>query len=350
MDDKKFVDIVEVNDYEIYTDSGWYDIISIGKTIPYEVWNLKTESFNLNCADIHIVFDFDKYPIYVKDLSRLDEIYTTNGSEEVLKSKNTHVLESMYDIEISSNEHRYFTNGILSHNSILLGNLASNAVRNGINCAFVSLEMEDKKVVRRIGANLLNVTMAEYNDFTKNPKKLKKALNHFKRVNSETFQSYGQLFVKEYPTGAASSNDIETYFKQLQDSLNIEIKLLIIDYLNIMKDWKNPNSDMLYLKIKNIAEGVRAMSFKHDICVVSATQLNKEGVKSSKLHINNVSESSGLGFTIDSLFGIVPREETDENEVDFTIQALALRDAKGINKEMKFTLNKEYMRITQPER
>ena len=177
MDDKKFVDIVEVNDYEIYTDSGWHDIISIGKTIPYEVWNLKTESFNLNCADIHIVFDFDKYPIYVKDATWIDEIYTTNGSEEVIESKNTHVLEPMYDIEISSNEHRYFTNGILSHNSILLANLACNAVRSGTNCAFVSLEMQDKKVVRRMGANLLDITMAGYNDFVEDPKRLKKKLS-----------------------------------------------------------------------------------------------------------------------------------------------------------------------------
>ena len=33
--DRKFVDIVDVDDYEILTDKGWTDIECIGKTIPY---------------------------------------------------------------------------------------------------------------------------------------------------------------------------------------------------------------------------------------------------------------------------------------------------------------------------
>ncbi len=33
--DRKFVDIVDVDDYEVLTNQGWADIICIGKTVPY---------------------------------------------------------------------------------------------------------------------------------------------------------------------------------------------------------------------------------------------------------------------------------------------------------------------------
>jgi hypothetical protein len=39
-----------------------------------------------------------------------------------------------------------------------------------------------------------------------------------------------------------------------------KIKNVFIDYVNLMKDAKNPNSENTYIKIKSICEDIRAMA------------------------------------------------------------------------------------------
>ena len=42
--ERKFIESYNVSDYEILTDTGWEDIDSIHKTIPYDCWSIETES------------------------------------------------------------------------------------------------------------------------------------------------------------------------------------------------------------------------------------------------------------------------------------------------------------------
>ena len=118
MEDKKFIETFDVNDWEVLTDDGWEDIVKIHKTIPYRIWILKTESFELKCADNHIVFTDDMNEIFVKDLKIGDKILTENGIEEVTFILETDEEDNMYDLELNEDSnHRYYTNGILSHNT-----------------------------------------------------------------------------------------------------------------------------------------------------------------------------------------------------------------------------------------
>lgn len=116
--ERKFEESFDINDYEILTDEGWQDCVAIHKTIPYTVWKLTTKSFCLKCADNHIVFDENMNQIFVKDLVVGQKIQTENGLEEVGSVIEFDEVDNMYDIELSENsKHRYYTNGILSHNT-----------------------------------------------------------------------------------------------------------------------------------------------------------------------------------------------------------------------------------------
>ncbi len=117
--DRKFVDVVDSDDYEVLTDQGWEDIICVGKTIPYTIYELKTETHSLKCADTHIVFDSNMNEVFVKDLEVGQLVATDIGFEEVTDLIVSDTEDSMYDICVDSAEHRYFTNGILSHNSTI---------------------------------------------------------------------------------------------------------------------------------------------------------------------------------------------------------------------------------------
>ncbi len=117
--ERKFIDTIDVDDWEIETDTGWEDVSSISKTIPYEVWRIETENgLILGAADDHIVFDHNFNQVFIKDLiPNESRIITKNGEEIVTKVENLRYLEEMYDISVDSPNHRYYSNNILSHNS-----------------------------------------------------------------------------------------------------------------------------------------------------------------------------------------------------------------------------------------
>ena len=115
--ERKFIESYDVSEYEIWTDSGWQPLSYLNKTIPYEKWVLKTENHSIECADTHILFDENMNEIFTKDLKIGDKIQTEKGLETVICVENTHILENMYDFSVNSDNHRYYTNGILSHNS-----------------------------------------------------------------------------------------------------------------------------------------------------------------------------------------------------------------------------------------
>ena len=124
MSDKKFIDSKLLDKYEVLTDSGWVDIKAIHKTIEYNIFILKTEDFILECADKHIVFDKDYNEIYVEKLNKGDYIYTENGLQKVLEIIKTENKENMYDLELDEKSNkRYYTNGILSHNTTYVRHL-----------------------------------------------------------------------------------------------------------------------------------------------------------------------------------------------------------------------------------
>ena len=115
---RKFEDVIDVSDYEIETPQGWVSINSIMKTIQYEVWKLEIDYGSiLQCADNHIVFRDDYTQVYVKDLKINDYILTKDGKSKVTNVENLGYSENMYDFEIDSEEHEFYTNDIVSHNT-----------------------------------------------------------------------------------------------------------------------------------------------------------------------------------------------------------------------------------------
>ena len=114
----KFIDEIDLDTgWEIETDTGFKPISKIYKTIEYEKYILKTENELLECADLHKVFTDNYEEVFVKDLSVGDKVITKNGIETVLSVENTHIKENMYDITVDDENHRYYSNGILSHNT-----------------------------------------------------------------------------------------------------------------------------------------------------------------------------------------------------------------------------------------
>ena len=106
-------------DLEVLSDSGYVKAYKYLETQPYDVWFLELENGDsLDCADIHIVYDEFLREVLLKDLKIGDLIMTSRGPSKVKYIENTGIPVSMVDLSIDHPDHRYYTNDILSHNSI----------------------------------------------------------------------------------------------------------------------------------------------------------------------------------------------------------------------------------------
>jgi hypothetical protein len=346
--ERKWESAFDIDEWEIETDTGWQSISKIGKTIPYEVWEIETSSGKkLKCADTHIVFNESYQEIFVKDLNkdtRPDKIITKDGPERVVNVKNLGYAENMYDIQVDHEDHRFWTSDILSHNSIWLANDAVNYVRAGHDVAVITAEMADIDFIHRIGANMLNVKVSEYEKLSKQPGFIKQRLSQL----TNGVIPPGNLYVKEYPTSQATVPEIESYLRELETLHGIKLKVVIIDYINILSNFRNANSENTYMKIKQIAEDLRAMAVRNEWVVISATQINRGGYDSTELNMGHIAESAGLSHTADMIYGIIQDSSMHMNN-EYWLKILKVRNGTGKNSRCMYRIDYSYMRLIETD-
>ena len=124
--EKKFIKTWTVSDYEILTDIGFVDIEALYKTVKYDVIDLYIEGgYHLCCADNHIIYRSDMQQVFAKDICEGTYVMTDKGPREVLVKHHRDFDETMYDFQLpEDSNHRYYTNGILSHNTYIARTIA----------------------------------------------------------------------------------------------------------------------------------------------------------------------------------------------------------------------------------
>jgi hypothetical protein len=115
---KKILNSIKEQNIKVLTDTGYETLSELHITQPYKNYKLKTKNHELICADNHIIFDKNYNKIFVKNISKGDLIQTENGLEEVIYIKSNSYKTSMFDGTIEHINHRFYTNGILSHNTV----------------------------------------------------------------------------------------------------------------------------------------------------------------------------------------------------------------------------------------
>jgi len=156
--------------------------------------------------------------------------------------------------------------------SFWMCNLAVHSVYNGFNTAYVTLELQHEIVNMRIGANMLNVPMDEYEELTKDQDLLRRKLSDLKRGS---LTPLGKLHVKEFASSTMSTNDLRSYLVKAQEMLGYKFDNIFVDYINIMKNWRNPNTENLYMKIKQISEDLRGIAQEEQWAIITPTQTNR---------------------------------------------------------------------------
>lgn len=223
--------------------------------------------------------------------------------------------------------------------SMVLGNIAARSFLMGSVTGLVTVELPERQYMKRIGSNILNIPSVEYAGIT-DAAAAKKIQDKLVEMQS-SFKKGGELIIKDFPTGGATAIDIENYFLRLENKMNKKFKVIVVDYLNLLRPIKDQNG--LYEKIKAISEELRGVAMRNEWCIISATQVKREAINDFDLGMDSVAESFGLIHTVDSLFGLM----RSPLESRMKIKVIANRD-NGYEESYKFyTMHKDFFRLTE---
>jgi archaellum biogenesis ATPase FlaH len=189
--------------------------------------------------------------------------------------------------------------------SLFLCHLTSSYLAQGKNVLYITLELAEEEVSKRIDANLLNTT---FDDLMLMPKDL-----YQKKIEKLKETTHGKLIVKEYPTSSASTNHFRSLLNELNLKKNFVPDVIMIDYLNICSSSRiKPGVANSYTYIKAIAEELRGLAVEFNVPLWSATQLTRGGYGSSDPDMTDTSESFGLPATADLFLALITNETMEQ--------------------------------------
>ena len=188
--------------------------------------------------------------------------------------------------------------------SLFMCHVAANALTQGRNALYITMEMAEERIAERIDANLLNIPLDQL-EYLPKPIMMTK-------VNDIASKTNGKLIIKEYPTGQANVSHFRALLNELKLKKNFVPEIIFIDYLNIcassrMKGMGGAINSYTY--IKAIAEEMRGLAVEFNVPIMSATQTTRAGFGSSDPGLEDTSESFGLPATADLMFALISNDE-----------------------------------------
>ena len=189
--------------------------------------------------------------------------------------------------------------------TLAMCHMASSFLLQSKNVLYITMEMAEEEIAKRMDANMLNVAINQLEDLPKS--------TFTNKASKLAEKTKGTLIIKEYPTASAHSGHFKALLNELSLKKSFRPDVIFIDYINIcassrFRAGSNMNS---YSIIKSIAEELRGLAVEHDVPIFSATQTTRSGFSSSDVEITDTSESFGLPATADFLVALISTEELE---------------------------------------
>lgn len=227
--------------------------------------------------------------------------------------------------------------------SLLKCHIAATNLMYGKNVLYITMELPEKEVAKRIDANILNTPLDELLILPRE--------TFSKRINSAKSKTVGKLIIKEYPTGSAHAGHFRHLLNELRIKKNFSPDIILVDYLNICASSRVKGSAAAnsYTLVKSIAEEIRGLAMEFNTAIVTSSQFNRAAYDTSDVDLSNTSESMGITHTADAIFGLI---STEELELKKQIMIKQLKNRWGDisqNKRFLVGMDRSMMKIYELE-
>lgn len=189
--------------------------------------------------------------------------------------------------------------------SLWMTHTAAHFLSIGKNVLYITMEMREEEIAKRIDCNMLDLTFDDLDVLSKDM--------YTKRIERLKNKTKGKLIIKEYANGTASYFHFKSLINELKIKKNFVVDAVFIDYMNICASARmNLVNTPKHLYVQSISEEFRALSQECNIPIITATQVNREGFRSSDVGMENISESFAVTGTADFIFYLQTSEELEK--------------------------------------
>lgn len=343
----KNVEICEVEemltqniDVWVYSPDGYVKVLKYIDKGFKKIYDISINRFHhesLKCSGNHLI-ETDKGWKTAKEIANNVDtggysgecvVLTFDGYRNAVVSETGEKLR-VVDLAVNHENHRYYTNGISSHNSnlgksLIKCSLATNSLLQNKNVLYLSLEMSEEKISERVLANLFDINLSDLKMLDKN-KFMIKLQEHQQKLESN-------FFVVAYPPKSINANRIRNILKELQLKKKFVPDIIFVDYLGLMSPNATNKNSNTYSEQKTISEELRAIAVEFGMPIVSAVQTNRNGFGNAELDLTDIADSVGTVATADIIFGVTQTQEMrDAGRYSF----LLLKNRYGENKKKRY--------------
>jgi archaellum biogenesis ATPase FlaH len=203
-------------------------------------------------------------------------------------------LDNMIGGGLSRQELILFTANSGGGKSMNMLNLAKNLLLQGYNGVYISLEMAEGVVTKRMDSMVTYVAQEH----------LLKEMTAVAAEIEKVGATAGKFYVKRMPENRTNINNIRSYIEQLRQANGFEPDFIVIDYLDIMSSTHNISLENLFVKDKYVTEEVRSLGFDFNCIMISASQLGRGAIEAEKLTQAHIQGGISKINTADYVIGI----------------------------------------------
>lgn len=334
--------------YEVQVDSPdeWVDVNYFIDKGMWREYILEVKGFeNVRCNESHLFETKDGWKS-AKELCdfELVEVLCNDGNFHSGIVYATENQIPIVDINVNHKNHRYYTNGISSHNtgvgkSMAMCHMAAHNLMCNYNVLYITLEMAEERIAQRIDTNLLDIPVDDLLLLSKN--------DYIKKMEKVKETTKGKLIIKEYPTASAGSGHFRHLLTELKIKKNFVPDIIYIDYLNLCVSSRIKSGSQVntYSYIKSIAEELRGLAVEQELPIMTATQSNRGALNSSDIGLENTSDSIGLPMTVDFMIALISTEELEDLNQIMIKQLKNRYGDPSVNKRFVVGVDRSKMRL-----
>jgi hypothetical protein len=294
----------------------------------------------LICSYDHYVETVDNGWVYAQNLQIGEKLISSTG-DDVVSSIIQLPGDVTYDLEVGHENHRYYTNGVSSHNSgksLFLQNLAVNFAKQGLNVIYISLELSEELCSMRMDSMISEVSTKEiFRNLDTVEIKVKQAGN-----------KSGTMHVKQMPQGS-TCNDIKAYLKTYEIETLKRPDVLVVDYLDLLfPNNKRIDPSNLFVKDKFVTEELRGLMVERQMIGQTAAQLNRGAVQEQEHDHSHISGGISKIQTADNVISIYASAAMKERG-QYQIQFLKTRSSSGVGSKVTLGFDPNTLRIFDSE-
>lgn len=218
--------------------------------------------------------------------------------------------------------------------SLIMQNMAVNWLKNGLNGAYITLELSEELCAMRVDSMFSGIASRD----------IFREIDNLE-INIRMAAKKSGSFQIKYLPAQSSVNQVRSYTKELMVKTGKNLDFLVVDYLDLlMPSSVKVNPSDFFTKDKFVAEELRNLAKEYKIVLLTAAQFNRSAQEEVEFNHAHISGGISKVNTADNFIGIYTSRAMRERG-KYQLQLLKTRNSNGVGQKIDLDFDVDTLRV-----